>query len=150
MLQGIQEWCMVKMRAGQGTVLSNSTHVDLWFLSGSLTFEVQVWGVTRRLIMVNVCAKFHGNPMIDMTKQYSFWPMTSKCDLIMVNMCALLLGNPMMHGWDAGQTRYSPINSTHVDRWHPSVICIWDTDLGLVRDTSPRHVKFLLNPMMHG
>ena len=36
-------WCMVKMWPGQGTVLSNSTHFDLWPLSVTLAFQVQAW-----------------------------------------------------------------------------------------------------------
>ena len=57
---------MVEMWVEQGTVQSYQTVLILTFdlSSVNLTFEVQAWVLcaTRRLIMVNICAKFLSNP----------------------------------------------------------------------------------------
>ena len=109
-------------------VLSNSTHFDLLIVT--LTFEVQalVLRATCCLIIVNVCAKFHGNPIMhgldagrtsnSPIKQYSFWPLTSKWYLNIWGEHVCLVTRETNDAW----LRCEPdkvvlLNSTHFDLW---------------------------------
>ena len=67
---------MIEMWPGQGTVLSNSTHLNLLPLSVTLIFELTAWFLcaTCRLIMENICDKFLGNPMMQAGQDSDRWP----------------------------------------------------------------------------
>ena len=158
--------CLVTL--GQ-TRYSPIKQYSFWPLSVTLTFEVQalVLRATRCLIIVNVCAKFHGNPMMHSwdagwtsyspIKQYSFWSLTSKCDLDIWGEHVCQVTWESYDAWLRGEL--DKVQSYQTVLILTFDLLVWPWHLRYRPWFCARHaasswwtfvLSFFLNPMMHG